>query len=144
MKLAPQITGCKRHLCTCSHWEIHYIRGYFRIVKVPSSPYKRGREGTCKGVHNFWGEYKLLEILCLQVVTFVHLFLTLVFGDSIRFFGPPTKIKLTLDGCVLLLFFCYHFKQKTKSGQWEFNQRKPGLWCWRVWQSGRQCTEQIN
>jgi hypothetical protein len=28
-----------------------------------------------------------------------------VFGDSIRFFGPPTKIKLTLDGCVLLLFF---------------------------------------
>jgi hypothetical protein len=29
--------------------------GYFRNVKVPSSPYKRGRKGTCKGIHNFWG-----------------------------------------------------------------------------------------
>jgi hypothetical protein len=26
---------------------------YFRNVKVPSSPYKRGREGTCKRIHNF-------------------------------------------------------------------------------------------
>jgi hypothetical protein len=28
-------------------------QGYFRNVKVPSSPYKRGREGTCKRIHNF-------------------------------------------------------------------------------------------
>jgi hypothetical protein len=28
-------------------------RGCFRNVKVPSSPYKRGREDTCKRIHNF-------------------------------------------------------------------------------------------
>jgi hypothetical protein len=44
---------------------ILYIRGYFRDVKVHSSSYKRGREGTCKGIHNFWGVSSLLEILCL-------------------------------------------------------------------------------
>jgi hypothetical protein len=31
------------------------VRGCFRNVKVPLSPYKRGREGTCKRIHNFWG-----------------------------------------------------------------------------------------
>jgi hypothetical protein len=36
--------------------------GYFRNVKFPSSPYKRGREGTCKRIHNFWGLSSLLEI----------------------------------------------------------------------------------
>jgi hypothetical protein len=34
---------------------IPWVWGYFRNVKVPSSPYKRGREGTCKRIHNFWG-----------------------------------------------------------------------------------------
>jgi hypothetical protein len=33
---------------------IPWVREYFRNVKVPSSPYKRGREGTCKSIHNFW------------------------------------------------------------------------------------------
>jgi hypothetical protein len=34
---------------------ILWARGCFRNVKVPSSPYKRGREGTCKRINNFWG-----------------------------------------------------------------------------------------
>jgi hypothetical protein len=34
---------------------ILWIRGHFLNVKVPSSSYKRGRECTCKGTHNFWG-----------------------------------------------------------------------------------------
>jgi hypothetical protein len=33
---------------------ILWVRGCFRNVKVPLSPYKRGREGTCKSIHNFW------------------------------------------------------------------------------------------
>jgi hypothetical protein len=39
--------------------------GCFQNVKVPSSPYKRGREGMCKRIHNFWGLSSLWEILCL-------------------------------------------------------------------------------
>jgi hypothetical protein len=35
------------------------------IKNLRRSPYKRGREGTCKGIHNFCGESGLLEILCL-------------------------------------------------------------------------------
>jgi hypothetical protein len=34
---------------------ILWVRGCFRNVKVHSSPYKRGREGTYKRTHNFWG-----------------------------------------------------------------------------------------
>jgi hypothetical protein len=34
---------------------IPWVRGYFRNVKVSSSPYNREREGTCKSIHNFWG-----------------------------------------------------------------------------------------
>jgi hypothetical protein len=40
-------------------------RGCFRNVKVPSSPYKRGREGTCKWIHNLWSLSSPWEILCL-------------------------------------------------------------------------------
>jgi hypothetical protein len=40
----------------CVHiGNIPWIRGYFWNVKVPSSPYKRGRKGTCKRIRNFWG-----------------------------------------------------------------------------------------
>jgi hypothetical protein len=42
------------HVCV-DIGNIPWIRGYFRNVKVPSSPYKRGRKGTCKRIHNFWG-----------------------------------------------------------------------------------------
>jgi hypothetical protein len=46
---------------------ILWVQGCFRNVKVSSSPspYKRGREGTCKGIPNFWGLSSLWEILCL-------------------------------------------------------------------------------
>jgi hypothetical protein len=30
-------------------------QGWYRNVKVPSSPYKRGREGTCKFIQTFLG-----------------------------------------------------------------------------------------
>jgi hypothetical protein len=44
---------------------ILWVRGCFRNVKVLLSPYKIGREGTCKGIHNFWGLSSPWEILCL-------------------------------------------------------------------------------
>jgi hypothetical protein len=44
---------------------ILWVRGCFRNVKVPSPPYKRGREGTCKRIHNFWCLDSVYEILCL-------------------------------------------------------------------------------
>jgi hypothetical protein len=57
-------------------------------VKVPSSPYKRGSEGTCKGVHNF-DEYRLSEILCLLVLELFHVFvrefLPVVLGGHLIF-----------------------------------------------------------
>jgi hypothetical protein len=65
------------------------FKGYFRNVKVPSSPYKRGRMGTCKEVHNFWGEYKLSKIPCLSWIRELHIFLRFsrVRGDF-PIFGP--------------------------------------------------------
>jgi hypothetical protein len=42
------------HVCVHIR-NIPWIRRYFRNVKIPSSPYKRGREGMCKRIHNFWG-----------------------------------------------------------------------------------------
>jgi hypothetical protein len=69
--------------------------GYFRNVKVPSSPYKRGREGTFKSIHNFlglrslWGDSlsPLASLLYLNVPTV----LSVVFGDPIRIFGYPQQ-----------------------------------------------------
>jgi hypothetical protein len=68
---------------------------HFRNVKVPSSPYKRGREGTCKRTHNFWGLSSLsgdsLSPLASSLYLNVHTVLSLVFGDLIGIFGyPPT------------------------------------------------------
>jgi hypothetical protein len=79
---------------------IPWIRGCFRNVKVPSSPYKRGREGTCKGIHNFWGVSSLLEILSLLFrelcsrlkCSRVLYSCTSVFGDPIRIFGHPQQL----------------------------------------------------
>jgi hypothetical protein len=75
---------------------ILWVRGCFRNAKVPSSPYKRGREGTCKRIHNFWGLSNLWEdflspitsLLCLNVPTV----LSLVFGDLIRIFEYPQHL----------------------------------------------------
>jgi hypothetical protein len=66
---------------------ILWIRGYFQDVKVSSSPYKRGREGTCKGIHNFWGLSILYEILCLLLrhlrfwLERLHIFFSCVRGS---------------------------------------------------------------
>jgi hypothetical protein len=46
---------------------ILWARGCFRYVKVPTSPYKRGPEGTCKRIQAFWNLCYLqreLQSLC--------------------------------------------------------------------------------
>jgi hypothetical protein len=44
----------EKDILVCVHIRnILWARGYFRNVKVPSSPYKSGREGTCKWIQNF-------------------------------------------------------------------------------------------
>jgi hypothetical protein len=52
------------HVCVHTG-NILWARGYFQNVKVPSSPYKRGREGTYKWIHNFGSLSILWEILSL-------------------------------------------------------------------------------
>jgi hypothetical protein len=43
-----------KDILVCVHIRnILWARGCFRNVKVPLSPYKRGREGTCKQIHKF-------------------------------------------------------------------------------------------
>jgi hypothetical protein len=45
----------EKDILICVHIRnILRARGCFRNVKVPSSPYKRGREGTCKDTHCSW------------------------------------------------------------------------------------------
>jgi hypothetical protein len=49
---------CKggKDILVCVHIRnILRARGCYRNVKVPSSPYKRGREGTCKRTETFLG-----------------------------------------------------------------------------------------
>jgi hypothetical protein len=56
----------EKDMHVCVHiGNILRARGCFRNVKVPSSPYKRGREGTCKWIHIFGGLSSLWEILSL-------------------------------------------------------------------------------
>jgi hypothetical protein len=44
----------EKDILVCVHIRnILGARGRFRNVKVPSSPYKRGREGTCKWIQTF-------------------------------------------------------------------------------------------
>jgi hypothetical protein len=69
---------------------ILWARGCFRNVKAPSSPYKRGREGTCKRIHKFWGLSGLWEILSSPASSLslnVFTVLSHVFGDPFRIFG---------------------------------------------------------
>jgi hypothetical protein len=55
-----------KDICVCVHTRnILWVQGYCRNVKVPSSPYKRGREGMCKRIHNFGNLSSLQEILSL-------------------------------------------------------------------------------
>jgi hypothetical protein len=44
----------EKDILVCVHIRnILWARGRFRNVKAPSSPYKRGREGTCKRIQTF-------------------------------------------------------------------------------------------
>jgi hypothetical protein len=67
----------EKDILVCVHIRnILWARGRFGNVKVPSSPYKRGREGTCKGDSDFWNLCHRLGdslspfvlILCLNVL----------------------------------------------------------------------------
>jgi hypothetical protein len=87
----------EKDIHVCVHIRnILWAWGCFRNVKVPSSPYKRGREGTCKWIHNFGSLSCLWEILSLFsrhhcVWVSLQFSLSYVFGDLIRIFGyPPT------------------------------------------------------
>jgi hypothetical protein len=45
-----------KDILVCVHIRnILRARGCYRHVKVPSSPYKRGRKGTCKRIQTFLG-----------------------------------------------------------------------------------------
>jgi hypothetical protein len=91
----------EKDICVCVHIRnILWARGCFRNVKVPSSPYKRGREGMCNGIHNFGSLSSLWEILSLlsrHHCTWTSLLFSLshVFGDLIRIFEyhPPNTSK---------------------------------------------------
>jgi hypothetical protein len=82
----------------CVHTRnILWVQGYFRNVKVPSSPYKRGCEGTCKRTHNFWDFSSLwgdsLSPLASLLYSNVLTVLSLVFEDLVWIFGyPPTLV----------------------------------------------------
>jgi hypothetical protein len=101
-----------KDICVCVHTRnILWVQGYCRNVKVPSSPYKRGHEGTCKRIHNFGNLSSLQEILsfllrrhCLNVFTP----LSLVFRDLIQIFGyPPTVASVGKHPMVLRLMLVW-------------------------------------
>jgi hypothetical protein len=84
----------KKDILVCVHTgNIPWAGGCCRYVKVPSSPYKRGREGTCKRIQIFGNLCNLQRglqslcalTLCLNVLR--TLSLSRVFGDSSEFFG---------------------------------------------------------
>jgi hypothetical protein len=95
MKLAPQITRCKRHSCTCSHWEYSLDLRVISECKSPFVSLLKGHEGACKGVHNFWGEYRLLGIPCLPSLCDSH---ALILDSCVRglhpIFGPQHSLVL--------------------------------------------------
>jgi hypothetical protein len=89
-----------KDIYVCVHTRnILWVQGYCWNVKVPSSPYKRGREGTCKRIHNYWGLSSLWEDPWFSLASLLFLYvlteLTLVFGDLIRIFRYPQHQPLT-------------------------------------------------
>jgi hypothetical protein len=82
----------EKDILVCVHTRnIPWAWGCFWYVKVPSSPYKRGREGTCKRIQTFGNLSNLQResqslcalTLCLNVLRI----LSLVLGESSEFFG---------------------------------------------------------
>jgi hypothetical protein len=96
VKLVPQITWCKRHSCTCSHLEYSLDSRVISECKRPSSPYKMGLVGTCKGIHNFWGENRLSEIPCLHALTYFRVLIRKFCSTCVRgplpIFWPPNRV----------------------------------------------------
>jgi hypothetical protein len=85
----PRKSRDVKDIYVCVHTgNIPQTRGYFWNVKVPSSPYNRGREG--KGFTTFEAStgFQRFFVSLLQFLWLV--FLTLVFGDFIWYSNPPT------------------------------------------------------
>jgi hypothetical protein len=82
----------EKDILVCVHTgNILWAWGRFWYVKVPSSPYKMGREGTCKRIQTFGNLCNLrreLQSLCaLTLCLNVLKTLSLVLGESSEFFG---------------------------------------------------------
>jgi hypothetical protein len=82
----------EKDIFVCVHTRnIPWAWGCFWYVRVPSSPYKRGREGTCKRIQifenlcNLLGESQPLSALTLWLNALRTL--SLVLGKSSEFFG---------------------------------------------------------
>jgi hypothetical protein len=91
----------EKDILVCVHTKnIPWAWGCCRYVKVPSSPYKRGHEGTCKRIQTFWNlcnQQRELQSLCtLTVCLNVPRTLSLSLacsGKHPNFLGnPPTAI----------------------------------------------------
>jgi hypothetical protein len=89
----------EKDIHVCVHIRnIRWARGCFRNVKVPSSPYKRGREGARARVNGFTtleaqafcGRF-LVSPRVVTVFERGHCAFSLVFGDHIRIFGYPPQ-----------------------------------------------------
>jgi hypothetical protein len=82
----------EKDILVCVHIRnILRARGCFRNVKVPSPPYKRGREGTCKRIQILEFVQSAGRITVSQRSNFVfervkNTF-SLVLGESSEFFG---------------------------------------------------------
>jgi hypothetical protein len=92
MKSAPQITGCKRHSCTCSHQEYslnpRVFSGFKKSLRLPI---KGGARARVKGFTTFEVRTGFQRFFCLLFLRDLRAsVVTLVFGDSIRFSDPPT------------------------------------------------------
>jgi hypothetical protein len=86
----------RKDILVCVHIRnILRARGCYRNVKVPSSPYKRGREGTCKRIQTFWDLCYLQRAslsLCALIVYLNVLRTPLGFGYLSEFFGYSPNI----------------------------------------------------
>jgi hypothetical protein len=92
---------CKRHSCTVHTRNIIWVRGCFQNVKVPSSPYKRGREARVKGFTTFeaWAVFGRFSVSSCVIAVLERVYCTFsrVRGFHPNFRRPPTPLKSLLQ-----------------------------------------------